>query len=65
MEFKLFGIIWDIRLLLIMIWCFVGMLIIGGVFWMPYIGYWNILYIFLAFVYIATAQLISDKLEDK
>jgi Ni,Fe-hydrogenase I cytochrome b subunit len=62
MKFKLFGLIWDMKTVFAFLWVLIGMSIIGGVFWIGYMGYWSILYFVVAAIYMATAESISKKL---
>lgn len=65
MEFKLFGIIWDFRPVLCVVWMFAGLLIIGSSFWLKSMGYWSALYFIAAIVYMATSKSILEKLSIK
>jgi hypothetical protein len=63
MKFKLFGIIWDLRVPLGAIWAFIGMMLIGLSFWLDKMGWWMVPYFVLTLTYLATAEGVAKKLK--
>ena len=64
-EFILFGIKWDMRPIVGMVWAFIGMMCIGLTFWIDTMPGWAIaLWLIVTFVFIATAESITKRLTD-
>lgn len=56
MKFKLFGLIWDLSPVIGMLWSFIGLMICGTGFMIDKLGWWNIPYLIITIVYLATAE---------
>ena len=54
--------IFNIKYVLGCLWAFSGLLIIGLTFWIQEMGYYSILYILAALIYMGTAEWASSKL---
>lgn len=62
MKFKLFGLVWDMRPVLAAIWASIGLALCVAVFFIDVLGYWNILYLLLAFTYLAISNSVANKI---
>ena len=62
MEFKLFGLVWDMRPVLAAIWASIGLALCVAVFFIHEFGYWNIPFAFLTLAYLATSESVANKI---
>jgi len=61
MKFKLFNIVWDFSIIIFLLYSSLGLLLILLSFHIDKLGYYNIPYFIVAFIYIATEDHIYNK----
>ncbi len=61
MQFKLFGLTWNFKFVLGLAYGLTGLSIFVLVFFIPYMGLWNVPYSISAVVYLATFEDVCEK----
>lgn len=57
---KSLDVVWGLKMLLVLLWCFSGFVLVGLGFFVDKLGLWNILYAACLLIFITTAKSTSN-----